>query len=166
MQTLNPFCARRSSSTPQNSLALAHARRRSLASRRRQRSARARATRHQRQRSARFDLAPARHGRTRHAATTLQPLPVWTTCLEIDPPISPRCLNARRLRIAGGDNERAVSDLKAAEPLIKGRQGELLATRRRLSTRRARPDEARRVAEAAGLNQPVECIRDGSARAR
>lgn len=57
------------------------------------------------------------------------------------------------LHIAAGHKELAIADLKAAEPLAKGDQ----ATSSRLAANyelAGKPDEARRVAESAGLSRP------------
>ena len=56
------------------------------------------------------------------------------------------------IRIATGDKEHAIADLKAAEPLIKGEQAGAarLAADYQLA---GRSDDAQRIAEAAGLNR-------------
>jgi len=70
--------------------------------------------------------------------------------LQIDPLNLSALLERAEIRIANGDNEHAISDLKAAEPLIKGDKANSsrLAAAYELA---GKPEEARRVAQSAGL---------------
>jgi tetratricopeptide (TPR) repeat protein len=80
--------------------------------------------------------------------------------LEMDPANLTALLERAELRIAGGDNERAIADLKTAEPLIKDDK----ATSARLAADyqlAGKNDEAHRVATAAGLNKRVETADGG-----
>jgi tetratricopeptide (TPR) repeat protein len=71
--------------------------------------------------------------------------------LEADPVNLSALFERAEIRIATGDNERAVTDLQVAEPLIKGDRASLsrLAADYKLASK---PQEAYRVAESAGLN--------------
>src|SRR6266545_8339532 len=73
--------------------------------------------------------------------------------LQVDPLNFSALMERAEIRIAAGDHEHGISDLKTAEPLLKGEKTSLsrLAADYELA---GKPDEARRVAEAAGLNRP------------
>ncbi len=73
--------------------------------------------------------------------------------LQVDPLNFSALMERAEIRIAAGDHEHAISDLKTAEPLLKGEKTSFsrLAANYELA---GKPDEARRVAEAAGLNRP------------
>jgi tetratricopeptide (TPR) repeat protein len=75
--------------------------------------------------------------------------------LQADPVNLAALLERAELRIEAGDKERAFADLKVAEPLIKGERASLsrLAADYELA---GKPEEARRVAESAGLVKPEE----------
>jgi tetratricopeptide (TPR) repeat protein len=79
--------------------------------------------------------------------------------LRMDPSNLAALLERAEIHIAAGNKELAVPDLKAAEPLIKGDKASFsrLAAAYELA---GKPDEARRVAEAAGLKRSE----DGAAR--
>ena len=70
--------------------------------------------------------------------------------LQIDPLNLSALLERAEIRIAIADNENAISDLKAAEPLIKGEKASFsrLAAAYELA---GKPEEARRVARSVGL---------------
>jgi len=70
--------------------------------------------------------------------------------LQIDPSNLSALLERAEIHIAAGDKEQAIADLKAVEPLIKGEKANFsrLAAAYELA---GKPDEARRVAESAGL---------------
>ena len=70
--------------------------------------------------------------------------------LQLEPRNLSALMERAEIRIAAGDNEPAFADLKAAEPLIKGEKANFsrLAADYELA---GKPDEARRVAESAGL---------------
>ncbi len=70
-------------------------------------------------------------------------------------------LERAEIRIGGGDKERALADLKTAEPLTKGEKTIVsrLAADYELA---GKPEEARRVAEAAGLNPAPQASANGS----
>ncbi|MEP6819630.1 MAG: tetratricopeptide repeat protein [bacterium] len=72
--------------------------------------------------------------------------------LQLDPANLSALMERAEMRIAAGDKERALADLKAAEPLTKGEKAIVsrLAADYELA---GKPDEERRVAEAAGLNR-------------
>lgn len=81
--------------------------------------------------------------------------------LEVNPTNVSALLERAELRIAGGDNEHAFGDLKTAEPWIKNDKA--LASRLAADYQSAgKPDEARRVAEAAGLVAAPNRSADGS----
>src|SRR6266542_1665899 len=73
--------------------------------------------------------------------------------LQVDPLNFSALMERAEIRIAAGDHEHAISDLKTAEPLLKGEKTSFsrLAADYELA---GKPDEARRIAEAAGLNRP------------
>ena len=75
--------------------------------------------------------------------------------LQLDPLNVSALMERAEIRITTGDNERAVGDLKAAEPLVKGDRPSFsrLAADYELA---GKPEEARRVAESAGLIRPEE----------
>jgi tetratricopeptide (TPR) repeat protein len=81
--------------------------------------------------------------------------------LQLEPANLAALMERAELRIASGDKERAVADLKTAEPLTKSDRASVsrLAADYELA---GRPDEARRVAEAAGLNPAPQVASDGS----
>jgi tetratricopeptide (TPR) repeat protein len=80
---------------------------------------------------------------------------------QLDPANASALLERAELRIATGENERAIADLKAVEPLIKGEKASLsrLAVNYELA---GKPDEAHRVAEAAGLSRPKQVSATGA----
>jgi tetratricopeptide (TPR) repeat protein len=81
--------------------------------------------------------------------------------LEVNPGSILALLERGEIRIAAGDNERALNDLKAAEPLIKNDKA--LSSRLAAGYQSAgKPDEARRIAEAAGLIAALNRSGDGS----
>lgn len=83
--------------------------------------------------------------------------------LEVNPANVSALLERAEIRIAGGDNEHALSDLKTVEPLIKDdkpRSSRLAAAYQSVG----KPDDARRVAEAAGLIAAASPSADGSAK--
>lgn len=79
--------------------------------------------------------------------------------LQIDPLNFSALMERAEIRIVAGDYERAIADLKTAEPQLKGTRASFsrLVADYELA---GKPDEARRVAEAAGLTRPE----DGSAK--
>ena len=81
--------------------------------------------------------------------------------LQQDPANVPAMLTRAEIRIAGGDNEHALADLNAAEHLIKGDKASLsrLAADYELA---GKPDEAQRIAQAAGLDQPNQLTAGGA----
>jgi tetratricopeptide (TPR) repeat protein len=81
--------------------------------------------------------------------------------LEINPQNVSALLERAEIRSAGGDSEYALGDLKTAEPLIK--EDKALSSRLAAAYQSAgKPDEARRVAEAAGLIAAPTRSADGS----
>jgi tetratricopeptide (TPR) repeat protein len=81
--------------------------------------------------------------------------------LRIDPANLSALMERAELFITAGNNERALVDLKTAEPLSK--TDKAIASRTAADYELAgKPDEARRVAEAAGLNRPSPVSADGS----
>jgi tetratricopeptide (TPR) repeat protein len=85
--------------------------------------------------------------------------------LEVSPANVSALLERAEIRIAAGDNEHALSDLKAAEssiaPLIKDDKSN--ASRLAAAYQSAgKPDDARRVAEAAGLIAAASPSADGA----
>jgi len=83
--------------------------------------------------------------------------------LQIDPANLSALMERAEILITAGNNERALTDLKTAEPLTKGDKAIVsrLAADYELA---GRPNEARRVAEAAGLNPPSDVTGDGTLR--
>ena len=81
--------------------------------------------------------------------------------LQLDPANLSALMERAELRIAAGDKVRALADLKTAEPLTKGDKAIVsrLAADYELA---GKPDDARRVAEAAGL-APAQQISVGGA---
>jgi tetratricopeptide (TPR) repeat protein len=79
--------------------------------------------------------------------------------LQLDPLNFSALMERAEIRIAAGDHEHAITDLKTAEPLAKGEKTNFsrLAVDYELA---GKPDEAHRVAAAAGLSRP----QDGSAK--
>ena len=75
--------------------------------------------------------------------------------LQVDPVNFAALLERAEIRIATGDNEGAVADLRAAEPLLKGERTSVsrLAADYELA---GKPEEARRAAESAGLTRPED----------
>ena len=75
--------------------------------------------------------------------------------LKLEPSNLPALMERAELHIAAGDKERAIEDLKKAEPLINGEKSNSarLAADYQLA---GRDDEANRVAVAAGLNRRVD----------
>ena len=75
--------------------------------------------------------------------------------LQIDPVNISALMERAEIRIATGDIEHAIADLKAAEPLIKGEK----ASSSRLAAAydlAGKAEEAHRIAESAGLIKPEE----------
>lgn len=80
--------------------------------------------------------------------------------LQLEPARLSALLERAELRLTTGDKERALVDLKQAEPLIKGDKA--VASRLAADYELAgQPDEARRVAEAAGIKRAPEVSSDG-----
>jgi tetratricopeptide (TPR) repeat protein len=81
--------------------------------------------------------------------------------LQADPVNLSALFERAEIRIATGDHERAVADLQAAEGLIKGERASVsrLAVNYELA---GKLEDARRVAEAAGLTRPGETSADGT----
>ena len=81
--------------------------------------------------------------------------------LQLDPANLSALMERAEIRITTGDNERALADLKTAEPLTKGEKAIVsrLAADYELA---GKPDEARRVAEAAGLSPPQQVSGGGA----
>jgi tetratricopeptide (TPR) repeat protein len=80
--------------------------------------------------------------------------------LQLEPTNLPALMERAEMRIAAGDKERALADLKTAEPLTKGEKA--IASRIAADYELAgKPDEARRVAEAAGLKPTPQVSSDG-----
>ena len=81
--------------------------------------------------------------------------------LRMDPANLSALMERAEMLITAGNNERALADLKTAEPLTKGDKAIVsrLAADYELA---GKPDEARRVAEAAGLNRPSQVPGDGT----
>jgi tetratricopeptide (TPR) repeat protein len=81
--------------------------------------------------------------------------------LQLEPANLAALMERAELGIASGDKERAIADLKTAEPLTKTDRASIsrLAADYELA---GRPDEARRVAEAAGLNPVPQVASDGA----
>jgi len=79
--------------------------------------------------------------------------------VQLDPANLSAVMERAELRIAGGNNEAALIDLKTAETLIKGEKANAsrLAANYQLA---GKPDEAKRVAAAAGLT-PAPVAADG-----
>ena len=81
--------------------------------------------------------------------------------LEVNPANVSALLERAEIHIAGGDNEHALSDLKNVEPLIKDDKS--ASSRVAAAYQSAgKPDDARRVAEAAGLIAATSPSADGS----
>ena len=81
--------------------------------------------------------------------------------LRIDPANLSVLLERAELLITAGNNERALADLKTAEPLSNGDKA--IASRLAADYELAgKPDDARRVAEAAGLSRPAQVSGDGT----
>lgn len=75
--------------------------------------------------------------------------------LQVDPLNLSALMERAEIQIATGDRENAIADLKTVEPLIKGEKAG--ATRLAADYELAgKPEEARRVAEAAGLTRSGE----------
>ena len=81
--------------------------------------------------------------------------------LQLDPANLSALMERAEIRITAGDKERACADLKAAEPLTRGEKAIVsrLAADYELA---GKPDEARRVAEAAGLNRAPQLSGGGA----
>lgn len=85
----------------------------------------------------------------------------FSRALELDPTNVPALLERAEIHLAAGEQEPGLADLKAAEPLIKGQKG--FASRLAADYELAgKPVEARRVAEAAGLQLIPEGSVSGS----
>ena len=81
--------------------------------------------------------------------------------LQLDPVNLSALLERAEVRISTGENERALADLKIAETLIKGDKA--IASRLAADYELAgKPDQAKRVAEAAGLSQATPVSNDGT----
>ena len=81
--------------------------------------------------------------------------------LQLDPANLSALMERAEIRISAGENERALADLKTAEKLIKGEKA--FASRLAADYELAgKPDEAKRVAEAAGLSQAPPVSNDGT----
>lgn len=81
--------------------------------------------------------------------------------LQLEPLNFSALMERAEIRIAAGDHERALTDLKTAEPLLKKERASFsrLAADYELA---GKPDEAHRVAEAAGLTRPEDSSTKGS----
>ena len=91
----------------------------------------------------------------RAAGDNVAALASFDQVLQLDPANLSARMERAEMRIAAGDKERALPDLKAAEPLIKGDKA--IASRLAADYELAgKPDDARRVAEAAGLKRPPQ----------
>jgi len=81
--------------------------------------------------------------------------------LQLDPVNLSALLERAEIRISTGENERALADLKIGETLIKGDKA--IASRLAADYELAgKPDQAKRVAEAAGLSQATPVSNDGT----
>jgi len=80
--------------------------------------------------------------------------------LQLEPENLSALMERAEIRIASGDNERAIADLKTAEPLIAGDTTRLsrLAADYDLA---GKADEADRIAKLAGLNRPAQHAEGG-----
>jgi len=87
----------------------------------------------------------------RATGDNIQALASLNRVLEMDPSNFSALMERAELRIAGGDKERAIADLKAAELLAQGDKPNFsrIAADYQLA---GRADEAHRIAEVAGLN--------------
>jgi tetratricopeptide (TPR) repeat protein len=83
--------------------------------------------------------------------------------LKLDPGNLTALLERAEIHITAGDKELAIADLKAAEPLIKGDKASFsrLVAAYELA---GKPEEARRVAEAAGLTQSEDVSPKGASK--
>lgn len=80
--------------------------------------------------------------------------------LQLEPTNLPALMERAEMRSSSGDKERALADLKSAEPLTKGEKA--IASRIAADYELAgKPDDARRVAEAAGLKPAPQVSSDG-----
>ena len=94
------------------------------------------------------------------AGDTVASLASLDRALQLEPESLSALVERAELRIAAGEKERALADLKAAEPLIKGEK--TIASRLAADYALAgRPEDARRVAEAAGLKPSTEAFSAG-----
>ena len=81
--------------------------------------------------------------------------------LQLDPANLSALIERAEIRLRAGENERALADLKIAETLIKGDKA--IASRLAADYESAgRPDQAKRVADAAGLSQAPPVSNDGT----
>src|SRR6185295_692407 len=81
--------------------------------------------------------------------------------LQLDPANLSALLERAEIRLSAGENERTLADLKKAETLIKGDKA--IASRLAADYELAgKPDQAKRVAEAAGLSQALPVSNDGT----
>ena len=81
--------------------------------------------------------------------------------LQLEPANLSALLERAELRITSGENERALADLKTAEPLTKGDKA--IASRLAADYELAgKPDDAQRVAEAAGIKRAPQVSADGA----
>jgi tetratricopeptide (TPR) repeat protein len=96
----------------------------------------------------------------RATGDTVAALGSFDHVLQLDPTNLPALMERAEMRITAGDKERALADLKTAEPLTKGEKA--IASRIAAAYELAgKPDEARRVAEAAGLKPSPSVSSDG-----
>ncbi|HUS09027.1 MAG TPA: tetratricopeptide repeat protein, partial [Pyrinomonadaceae bacterium] len=81
--------------------------------------------------------------------------------LQLEPENLSALMERAEIRIASGDNEHAVADLKTAESLIAADTARLsrLAADYDLA---GKPDEAERIAKLAGLNRPTQLAEGGA----
>jgi tetratricopeptide (TPR) repeat protein len=81
--------------------------------------------------------------------------------LEVEPHNLSALMERAEIRIGIGDKEHAIEDLKTAEKLIKEDKG--ASSRLALAYEQAgKPDEAQRIAQAAGLIEPQQTSADGA----
>ncbi len=81
--------------------------------------------------------------------------------LQIEPGNVAALIERAELRVDGADYEHAIEDLKAAERIKKGDQN-ILSRLAAAYERAGKPEEARRIAEAAGLVKPEQPATDGA----
>ena len=81
--------------------------------------------------------------------------------LQIEPGNVAALIERAELRVDNGDYEHAIEDLKAAERIKKGDQN-ILSRLAAAYERAGKPEEARRIAEGAGLVKPEEPATNGA----